>query len=152
MATKSKKSKSSSKSEAPTTVEDTSTDTAVRSFPGSVPSEQNPERRATDVDVADVPAKSHKGEHNPPLNAETFVVLDGSHKEVPKELDGKVAAVIDFPTTTEQDPDTGETVSYLPPKASITVKTLDQGQILHVPYEAFKQVSTNGRAGLLGFA
>jgi hypothetical protein len=149
----SKSSSSSSKNEAPTTIDATSSDTAVRSFPDSVPSEQQPERRPTDVDVADIkdPDKEYKGESTPPLNAESWVVL-GKHKLVPKELEGKIFAVIDYPTTTQQDPDTGETVSYLPPKASITVKGRAQGQVLHLPMEAFAEVHTNGRASVLDFA
>lgn len=139
----------------PEVVSSGASDQAVTVFPGDVkPSELFPEARATDVDVADIenPDKEYKGEHSAPLNLESWVVLDGKHKEVPKEYDGKVAAVIDYPTTTEQDPDTGETVSYLPPKARITVKERSQGVTLVLPMEAFKAVHTNGRAGVLDFA
>lgn len=144
-----------SKSQDTETISSSASDQQVVQFSdGPYPSELFPERAAGDVDVANIkdPDKEYKGEKHAPLNLETWVVLDGTHKEVPKELDGKLAAVIAYPTTTEQDPDTGETSSYLPPKASITVKVRDQGQILHLPMDAFKSVHLDGRAGALNFA
>lgn len=119
---------------------------------GVVASEKFPERRAADVDIADVDPGDGKGEHTPPLNAESFVVLDGKHKDVPKELDGAVAGVVDAPSVTEVDPETGQSHTFLPPKALIAVKELSQGQVFHLPMAAFKKISTHGRAGVQGFA
>lgn len=121
-------------------------------FPGSVPSEDYPERRAIEVDLADVPVEEHEGEHMAPLNAESWVVLDGSHPEVDPRWDGKIAAVISWPTSTEHDTDTGETITYLPPEASLTVKESSQGAMFYLPLDAFKEIHTNGRAEVLGFA
>lgn len=162
MATETKSKKSSSKKSKTAEVttdqadgevlSDGTSDQRVASFPGAVPSEQFPERRASDVDVKDVDPGSGKGEHLPPLNAETFVVLDGSHKLVPDEYDGKIAAVLSFPRGIKHDEDTGETYEYLPPKGSYEVKELSQGARFFLPLEAFKDISTNGRASLLRFA
>lgn len=154
-ATPPKSTEEAEKKKDPTVVSDVATDQVVTNYPeGAVPSELFPQRRAVDVDVADIenPDKKHKGETHPPLNAETWVVLDGSHKDVPKELDGKVGAVIDWPTTEVVDEDTGERRQILPPKAAITVKMRAQGQILHLTMDAFKEVHTNGRASVLDFA
>ena len=148
-----KKNKTSTKE--PETISSSATDQTVVSFPeGAIPSESFPERRPTDVDVANIkdPDKSYKGEHTAPLNGETFVVLDGKHKEVPDRYDGHTAAVIAYPTAFEHDPDTGVTTSFFPSKGKVTVRELSQGQILELPMDAFKKVSTNGRAEVLGFA
>jgi hypothetical protein len=115
------------------------------SFAGSVPSEQYPERRPVDVDVADVPAEEHEGEIQAPLNSESWVVLDGKSDQVPDELNGKVAAIIESPTSVEHDPDTGTTKTFLSPEGYYTVKERGQGILLNVTADAFKSVHTHGR-------
>jgi hypothetical protein len=125
--------------------EETTEEEAYDSSPGAVASEQFPERRPIEPDLADVEAAEYDGEHLAPLNGESWVVLDGDHEEVPDELDGKIAAVVEFPTTVEQDPDTGIVSTYLPPQASLTVKERGQGTILYLPLDAFKEIHTHGR-------
>jgi len=141
------------KQKEPTVEADQATDQRVASFPGSVPSEQFPERRPADMDVADIknPDKEYKGEHLAPITLESWVTL-GKHKLVPKELEGRLAAVISAPTITVVDEDTGEEYVTVPPKAAITVKERSQGTILYLPREAFAEIHTNGRVGALGFA
>lgn len=115
-------------------------------------SEQYPERRPIDVDIADVEPAEYEGETTPPFNAETFVKLDGASDEVPDEFDGAIAAMISWPTAVEHDSNTGVTVTSDPPEAVYTVRELSQGIVLSVTKDAFKEVSTNGRAGLVPFA
>jgi hypothetical protein len=122
------------------------------SFPGSVASELYPERRPIEVDLANVDPGDGEGEHMAPLNAESWVVLDGSHDLVDDRYDGKIAAVIDWPTSVEHDTNTGETITYLPPEAMLTVKESSQGALMHLPLDAFKEIHTNGRGAVLGFA
>lgn len=123
-------------------------------FPGSVASEEYPERRPVEPDMADLenPDAEYEGETLPPLNAESWVVLDGSHDQVDERWDGAVAAVVEWPTATEHDPETGITTTFLPPKASLTVKERSQGAMFYLPLDAFKEIHTNGRAEVLGFA
>lgn len=120
---------------------------AFDSFPGSVPSEQFPERRPIEVDLADIknPDKEYEGEHMAPLNAESWVVLDGSHDQVDDRYDGAIAAVVEYPTAVEHDTDTGITTTFLPPEASLTVKERSQGAFMYLPLDAFKEIHTAGR-------
>jgi hypothetical protein len=133
---------------------DKASDQRVASFPGSVPSEQFPDRRAHTVDIADMknPDKKYEGEHDPPINLESWVTLDGSHKLVPDGLDGRLAAVIAAPILHVVNEETGEEYDTVPPKAAITVKERSQGTVLYLPREAFKEIHPNGRVGALGFA
>lgn len=144
-----------SKDSAPEEVSSSASDQIVAQFPdGPYPSEFFPERRSGDVDVADIenPDKSYKGEHAAPLNAETWVILDGSHKDVPDEYDGHLAAVTAYPTSVIHDTDTGVTHEEMPKNGLVTVKERSQGAVLTLPMEAFKSVHPNGRAGVLGYA
>jgi hypothetical protein len=127
---------------------------AISSFPGAVPSEQFPERRPMEVDLSDVedPEAEYEGEFQPPLNAESWVVLDGSHDSVPDELDGAIAAVVSAPSITTTNPDTGETQTSQPPEGLVGVRERSQGILIYLPMEAFKKVYTNGRPEVLGFA
>jgi len=127
--------------------EETGEEEAYDSSPGAVASEQFPERRPIEPDLANIedPDAEYEGEHLAPLNAESWVVLDGDHEEVPDELDGKIAAVVEYPTTVAQDPDTGIVETYLPPGASLTVKERGQGTLLYLPLDAFKEIHTHGR-------
>lgn len=122
-------------------------DGAFDSFPGSVPSEQFPERRPIEVDLADIknPDKEYEGETLPPLNAESWVVLDGSHDQVDERWDGAIAAVVEYPTAVEHDTDTGITKTFLPPEASLTVRERSQGAMFYLPLDAFKEIHTAGR-------
>lgn len=117
------------------------------SFPGSVPSELEPTRRPMDVDIANIedPDAEYDGEIQAPLNAESWVVLDGSDDQVPDELDGHVAAVVESPVSQEHDPATGETTTFLSPEGLYTVKERAQGILLNVTADAFKEVFTHGR-------
>jgi hypothetical protein len=118
----------------------------------TTPSELNPERRPVEVDIADVPVEEYEGEHMAPLNAESWVILDGSHDLVDDRWDGAIAAVIDWPTAVEHDTNTGETITYLPPDASLTVRERSQGAMFYLPLDAFKEIHTNGRPAVLGYA
>jgi hypothetical protein len=118
----------------------------------SYASEVYPERAPIEVDIKDIEPADYEGETQPPFNAETFVVLDGESEDVPDELDGAIAAMIDWPVSVEHDHHTGQTITYDPPEATYVVKELSQGIRLSVNRDAFKKVSTNGRAGLVGFA
>jgi hypothetical protein len=138
------------------TVSSKASDQTVATFSGDGPaaSEQYPERRPLDVDVADIknPDKKYEGEHDAPLNLESWVKLDGKHKLVPKHLDGALASVVSFPTLHVQDEETGEEYDTVPPKAVVTVKERSQGTILHLPREAFAAVYPNGRTEAIPFA
>jgi hypothetical protein len=118
----------------------------------SWPSEVHPEKRPLEVDLKDVEPADYEGETMPPFNAETFVKLDGDSDEVPDELDGAIAAMIEWPVAHEHDHHTGVTLTYDPPDGTYIVKELSQGIRLSVTKDAFKEVSTNGRAGLVPFA
>jgi hypothetical protein len=118
----------------------------------SYASEEFPERRPIEVDIKDVEVADYEGEITPPFNGETFVILDGASDDVPNEMDGAVAAMIDWPVSVEHDHHTGTTITYDPPEGVYIVKELSQGIRLSVTKDAFKKVSTNGRAGLVGFA
>lgn len=118
----------------------------------SWPSEAHPEKRPLEVDIKDVEPADYEGETAPPFNAETFVKLDGESDEVPDELDGAIAAMIEWPVAHEHDHHTGITLTYDPPDGTYIVKELSQGIRLSVTKDAFKEVSTNGRAGLVPFA
>jgi hypothetical protein len=118
----------------------------------TLPSEAYPERRPIEVDIADVDPGDGEGETLAPLNAESWVILDGSHPEVDERWDGKIAGVISWPTSTEHDTNTGETVTYLPPEAHLTVRESSQGAMFYLPLDAFKEIHTNGRSEVLGFA
>jgi hypothetical protein len=122
-------------------------ESAYDSFPGSVPSELEPARRPVDVDIANIedPEAEYEGEVQAPLNAESWVTLDGSNDQVPDELDGHVAAVVESPVSTEHDPDTGTTKTFLSPEGLYTVKERSQGILLNVTADAFKSVHTHGR-------
>ena len=115
--------------------------------PGTLPSELYPERRPTDVDVASIadPTAEYEGEHIAPLNAESWVVLDGSHDEVPDEYDGKVAAVLAWPVSTDHNLDTGTTTTYASPNGTYLVKERGQGVTLSLPVDAFQEIHTHGR-------
>src|SRR5215472_14021853 len=115
--------------------------------PGTLPSELYPERRPTDVDVASIenPDAQYDGEFQAPLNAESWVVLDGSADGVPDQLDGATAAVLSYPVTTEQDPNTGTTKTYASPDGLYTVQSRGQGIVLSVGADAFKEIHTHGR-------
>lgn len=115
-------------------------------------SEQYPERRPIEVDIKDVPVEEYEGETMPPLNAESWVILDGDHELVPDEFDGAVAAVIDSPTVTDTNPDTGESVTHFPSEGRVTVRERSQGATFNLPLDAFKEIYTNGRPSVLGFA
>jgi hypothetical protein len=120
---------------------------AYADSPGSIPSEQYPERRPIEPDLADIedPDAEYEGEIQAPLNAESWVTLDGDSDEVPDELDGHVAAVITSPVSTEHDTDTGETTTFLSPEGYYTVRERSQGILLSVTADAFKEVHTHGR-------
>jgi len=115
-------------------------------------SEVNPELRPIEPDLADIEPAEYEGEFMAPLNAESWVVLDGAHDEVDDRWDGRIAGVINWPTVTVQDPDTGEVKSYLPPDARLTVKERSQGALMDLPLDAFKEIHTNGRGAVVGFA
>jgi len=134
------------------TTEDDESAESVPPTQESYPSEQYPERTPIEPDLADLSTDPQEGEFLAPLNAESWVVLDGSHEGVDERWDGKIAAVLSYPTVTEQDPDTGEVKSFLPEGASLTVKEASQGALFHLPLDAFKEIHTNGRAEVLGFA
>lgn len=125
---------------------------AYDASPDAVPSEQFPERRPIEVDVADVPVEEHEGEFQAPLNAESWVILDGEHEGVPDRFDGAVAAVLDWPTVTVTDPDTGESHEEFPVDGTLIVQERSQGLRLSLPMEAFKEVHSNGRPSVLGYA
>ena len=110
------------------------------------PSEEYPEKRPIEVDIARVdPGEPVEGEHEPPLNGESWVVLDGDHELVGEEYDGHVAGVIDYPTMVEQDPDTGAITRYMPDEGLVTVRDRGQGTTLILPLDAFKEIHRNGR-------
>jgi len=113
----------------------------------SVPSELYPERRPTDVDVADIenPDEEYEGELHPLPNAETWVILDGSSDEVPDELDGAVAAVISWPQGQEHDSNIGVTTTFVAPEGYWTVKERGQNILLSVTQDAFKEIYYHGR-------
>jgi hypothetical protein len=111
----------------------------------SYASEDFPERRPVDIDVADIEPAEYEGETMAPLNAESWVVLDGDHDSVPDELDGEVAAVVDWPVGVEHDSDTGETKVFAAPDGYYLVVTRGQNIRLSLPYDAFKEVHTHGR-------
>ena len=114
---------------------------------GPFPSEQFPERVPVEVDVADVPVEEHEGETIAPLNAESWVVLDGSNDQVPDELDGAVAAVLDWPVGVEHDSTTGETKTFTAPDGYYLVQDRAQGTRLSVTADAFKEIHSHGRPG-----
>ena len=118
----------------------------------SYASEAHPERIPVEVDVADVEPADYEGETIPPLNAESWVILDGSHPEVDDRWDGAVAGVIDWPTGVEHDPTTGDTKVFLPPDAHLTVKERSQGAMFYLPLDAFKEIHTSGRPEVVAFA
>jgi len=119
---------------------------------GTFDSEAFPQMAPIEPDLADVPTDPQEGEFMAPLNGESWVVLDGAHDEVDDRWDGKIAAVLAWPTVTEQDPDTGEVKSFLPPDAHLTVQERSQGLRMYLPLDAFKEIHTNGRGAVQEFA
>lgn len=118
---------------------------------GPFPSEQFPQLAPIEPDLANVPTDEHEGEHQAPLNAESWVILDGASDQVPDRFDGHLAAVLSWPTSVEHDTDTGETITYTSPDGWYTVQERSQGAILSVQADAFKSVHT-GRPEAVGFA
>ena len=105
-----------------------------------------------DVDVATIDQAYYEGEFPPVLNLESWVRL-GNHESVPDRFRGHIAAVVDAPTflcNCDWSPNTHEHPS---PNSLVTVKLRDEtGATLRLPYEAFDEVSTAGRSGLLPIA
>jgi len=132
---------------AETADEETAEDGTGEAAAGPFPSEQFPERAPVEVDVADVPVEEHEGEYQAPLNAESWAVLDGSSDQVPDELDGAVAAIIDWPVGVEHDSSTGETKTFTAPDGYYLVQDRAQGTRLSVTADAFKEIHTHGRPG-----
>jgi hypothetical protein len=126
--------------------------TAITAYTGPVPSEQYPERRPSEPDMADLEVTEADGDFMPPLNAESWVVLDGSHIDVPDWADGRIAAVLSAPSVTVTDPDTGESHEEFPVDGHLTVQERSQGLRLYLPMEAFKEVHSNGRGAVQAFA
>jgi len=118
----------------------------------SFASEDFPELRPIEPDVADIPPEEYDGEITPPLNAESWVILDGSHPDIGERWDGKIASVLSWPVSTEHDPDTGETKVYTSPDGYYLVQERSQGARFSVQADAFKSIHTNGRPEVLGFA
>lgn len=136
--------------EADSGADETATDGADEAAPpesaaGPFPSEEFPQLRPIEPDVADLPTDEHEGEFQAPLNAESWVTLDGASDQVPDELDGAVAAVVEWPVSVEHDTDTGETKTYTSPDGYYLVQERGQGVRLSVTADAFKSVHTHGR-------
>jgi hypothetical protein len=113
--------------------------------PTAQASEVHPELRPIEPDLADLSTDVQEGEHMAPLNAESWVVLDGDSDLVEDRYDGAIAAVIEWPTAVVQDPDTGEVTTFLPPEGTLVVKERAQGLTLSLPLDAFKEIHTSGR-------
>lgn len=118
----------------------------------SYPSEQFPERTPIEPDLANLSTDPQEGEFQAPLNAESWVILDGSHEDVPERFDGSIAAVIDWPTVTVTDQATGESHEEFPAEGKLIVQERSQGLRLSLPMDAFKEVHSNGRPAVLGYA
>jgi len=108
-------------------------------------SEVHPELRPIEPDIADLSKDEEEGEHIAPLNGESWVVLDGDSDLVEDRYDGAIAGVIEWPTGVEHNPDTGETITFLPPDGTLLVKERSQGLTMSLPLDAFKEIHTSGR-------
>jgi hypothetical protein len=94
---------------------------------------------AGDVDIATVEAGPGEGEVMATLTVEDWVVLDGSHEQVPDSLDGRRAAVINIHPIQEYY--TQEEID----EVTLTVRTRDDyAATLAIPFAAVKEVQRRG--------
>jgi len=116
---------------------------------GAKPSDAGPEAYpfppGGDVEIATIPEGDSQGEFMAPLEAEDWVILDGSHEMVPDRLDGHYAVVIDAPRIMCNCDWAPRTHEHMHPTAAILVRTRDEANATFaVPFEAFKQVLRGG--------
>lgn len=105
-----------------------------------------------DVEVALVKPGSGEGEYPPAWTAEDWVVLDGSHPDVPDRLDGKIAGVIEARNIPVPGGDGSPNQALTAdPEANVLVRVRDDpsNALLSLPPEAFKRVAKGGRTELL---
>lgn len=102
---------------------------------------------AGDVDVALLDDEHHEGEYPPPVNVEDWVVLDGTHEDVPDRLDGHFAVVLNAPNQTAPDVNPSPNAAQsLDPEGVFIVRTRDEANTtLQLPFDAFKAVGKGGR-------
>jgi hypothetical protein len=116
---------------------------------GTKPSDAGPEAYpfppGGDVEVATIDSADQQGEFRAPLEAEDWVILDGTSDLVPDRLDGHYAVIVEAPRimcNCEWAPRTHE---HMHPTAGIRVRTRDEANAtLVLPFEAFKQVLRGG--------
>ena len=121
----------------------------------AAPDEEEAPATGGDVDVADLDDTEYEGEFSPPLTVEDWVVLDGSHEDVPDELDGHIAYVVNAPSkpAPDADPDSLNAARVPNDDRGITVRTRDDhNSTLTLPREAFKAVGRGGRNAVLPIA
>lgn len=118
---------------------------------GAQASETSTAPAGGDVEVALLPADDNAGEWHAPLNVEDWVVLDGSHDEVPDRLDGHIAYVVQSHSVPAPDSQGGpNSAQALDEDAPVTVRTRDEADALLVlPLSAIKEVGRGGRNALL---
>lgn len=98
-----------------------------------------------DVDVATVDAGSGEGERLTKPTLEDWVVLDGSHEQVPDVLDGRRAAIINVHPENAWDERDLLKEEYEPEDVSLTVRTRDDyGATLYLPLDAIKDIQRRG--------
>jgi len=116
---------------------------------GEPPAEEAPP--GGDVDVAKVDPGPFEGEVKAAYTVSDWVQLDGAHPDVPDELDGKIAGILDAPSV-DIPGGHGPNAAQMPdPDAQILVRVRDDpsNALLSLPAEAFKIVARGGRAELL---
>lgn len=112
--------------------------------------EEAPETTGGDIDISTLSTKSLPGEHPALIIEGTWGILDGAHEDVPEEVGGHLATVIEAPLIYHNSDDfSNRPYATNDPDRKLTVRTRDQYNVLlEVAADAFLETATE-RAELL---
>jgi hypothetical protein len=98
-----------------------------------------------DVDISTVEIIEADGERLTKPTLEDWVVLDGSHEQVPDALDGRRAVILNVHPENAWDERDLLKEDYVPEDVSLTVRTRDDySATLYLPLDALKEIQRRG--------